>query len=188
MGIASETYPALPLEVRLMDPFEQIVADNDTYVRTGGHRQLDVHPTRQVAVVTCMDARIDTFSAFGLRLGECHVIRTAGGRVTDDVLRSLTLSTHTLGVRAVIVVSHTQCGVRDPDGTLVERLEAMLGHPVIERDWGTFADPVDAVREDCERLRTWPDRPDGLAVAGYVLDISDGRLDQIVAPFEVPAP
>jgi carbonic anhydrase len=171
-----------------MDPFDQLIAENDRYVRQGEHEELGVRPSRSIAVVTCMDARIDTFAAYGLQLGECHVIRNAGGRVTDDVLRSLTLSTHALGVRAVLVATHTDCGVRDPEGTIVERLESMLEHPAIPREWGTFADPAAAVRADCELLRTWPDRPEGLIIGGFVFDVSDGRLDQVVAPFEAPAP
>ncbi|MCC5947234.1 MAG: carbonic anhydrase [Nitriliruptoraceae bacterium] len=171
-----------------MDPFEQLIAENDRYVREGRHRELGVRPSRQIAVVTCMDARIDSFAAYGLQLGECHVIRNAGGRVTDDVLRSLTLSTHALGVRAILVATHTNCGVRDPDGSMTQRLEQLLGHPALPRDWGTFADPADAVRADCEVLRSWPDRPEGLVVGGYVFDVTDGRLDQVVAPFEAPAP
>ena len=171
-----------------MDPFEALIAENDRYVRAGEHQELGVRPSRQIAVVTCMDARIDTFAAYGLELGDCHVIRNAGGRVTEDVLRSLTLSTHALGVRAVLVATHTDCGVRDPDGTLGERLESMLGHPPIPREWGTFTDPAEAVRSDCELLRSWPDRPEGLTVGGYVFDVTDGRLNEVVAPFEVPAP
>ncbi len=171
-----------------MDPFEQLIAENNRYVREGEHVELGVRPSRHIAVVTCMDARIDTFAAYGLQLGECHVIRNAGGRVTDDVLRSLTLSTHVLGVRAVLVATHTDCGVRDPEGTIVERLESVLGHPAIPRDWGTFSDPAEAVRADCDLLRSWPDRPEGLTVGGFVFDVTDGRLDQVVAPFEAPAP
>src|SRR6266700_2285845 len=71
----------------------------------------DARPSRHLAVVTCMDARIDVFAALGLHLGDAHVIRNAGGRVTDDVLRSLALSTHILGVNTVVVMQHTKCGL-----------------------------------------------------------------------------
>jgi carbonic anhydrase len=171
-----------------VDVFAAIESANRAYVDGGEHRSLPVRPSRQVAVVTCMDARIPVFPVAGLELGDAHVIRTAGGRVTEDVLRSLALSTHVLGVRAVAVVAHTDCGVRDPDGSLERRLQELMGHPPTGRDWYTFADPVEAVRGDCERLLRWEDRPAGLQVGGYVLDVETGALDQVFAPAAAPDP
>jgi carbonic anhydrase len=165
-----------------MDVFAEVEAANRDYVAGGTHRSLPVRPSRQLAFVTCMDARIPVFPVAGLELGDAHVIRTAGGRVTEDVLRSLALSTHVLGTRWVAVVAHTDCGVRDPDGALEARLTELMGHPPEGRDWYTFADPVEAVRGDCQRLLEWADRPEGLHVAGYVLDVETGALDQVFAP------
>src|SRR5271168_3114982 len=88
----------------------------------------DPRPGRHIAVVTCMDARIDVFAALGLHLGEAHVIRNAGGRVTEDVLRSLALSSHVLGVHTVVVMQHTQCGLAGrTDGELRELTGADQG-------------------------------------------------------------
>src|ERR1700710_2847116 len=88
----------------------------------------DPRPSRRLAVVTCMDARIDVFAALGLHLGEAHVIRNAGGRVTDDVLRSLTLSSHVLGVDTLVLMQHTRCGLAGvTDGELREKTGADLG-------------------------------------------------------------
>src|SRR5205085_7683696 len=88
----------------------------------------DPRPSQHMAVVTCMDARIDVFAALGLHLGEAHVIRNAGGRVTDDVLRSLALSTHVLGVSTVVVMQHTTCGLAGvTDDELRRRTGATLG-------------------------------------------------------------
>src|SRR6478609_10269808 len=84
----------------------------------------DPRPGRRLAVVTCMDARIDVFAALGLHLGEAHVIRNAGGRVTDDVLRSLALSTHVLGVDTVLLMQHTKCGLA---GVTDEQLQEATG-------------------------------------------------------------
>src|SRR5215210_8698364 len=110
----------------------------------------DPRPSRHLAVVTCMDARIDVFAALGLHLGEAHVIRNAGGRVTDDVLRSLALSTHILGVHTVVVMQHTQCGLA---GVTDEQLRAFTG-----ADLGFF--PIDdhaaALREDIQLLAAKP--------------------------------
>lgn len=171
-----------------MEPFARLVEANRAYVESGSHRPLPVQPSRQQVVLTCMDSRIDTFAALGLDLGETHIIRSAGSRVTDDVLRSLTLSTHLLGTRTIVVIGHTDCGLHDPDRDLVERLTDRIGHPPSARDWCSFVDPRDAVATDCERLRTWPDRPTPFAVAGYVLDVTDGRLHEVSAPTYAPDP
>jgi carbonic anhydrase len=165
-----------------MAHLDRLLETNRDYVASGDHHSLSVRPARQLAVVTCMDARIDVFAVLGLALGDAHVIRTAGGRVTDDVIRSLTLSTHLLGVREVAVIAHTDCGVRDPDGDLADRLTDVIGHPPTGRDWGTFADPAEAVADDCRSLLDWDDRPYGLTVAGYVLDVTDGSLAEVAPP------
>src|SRR5215210_3260806 len=106
----------------------------------------DPRPSRRLAVLTCMDARIDVFAALGLHLGDAHVIRNAGGRVTDDVLRSLALSSHVLGVDTVVVMQHTRCGLA---GVSDEELRALTG-----ADLGFF--PIDdhaaALQEDIELL------------------------------------
>jgi carbonic anhydrase len=171
-----------------MEPFERMLEANQRYVAEGSHRSLPVRPSRGLAIVTCMDSRIDAFTSLGLELGDAHVLRTAGARVTGDVLRSLALSTHALGTRRVAVIGHTNCGLHDPDGTLVDRLSMMLGRTPFQPEWGAFTDPRNAVREDCARLRQWPDRPAELGVAGYVLDVEDGLLHEVVAPAMVPAP
>jgi carbonic anhydrase len=169
-----------------VEVFTELTAANRDYVERGHHRPLPVRPARQLAVVTCMDCRIPVFPIVGLDLGDAHVIRTAGARVTDDVLRSLALSTHALGTRAVALIAHTDCGLQDPDGSLEARLVDLMGHPPESRAWHTFADPEEAVRQDCERLRSWSDRPDGFAIAGYVLDVADGRLREVVPPATAP--
>src|SRR6478672_10240210 len=110
----------------------------------------DSRPGRRLAVVTCMDARIDVFAVLGLHLGEAHVIRNAGGRVTDDVLRSLALSTHVLGVDTCVVMQHTKCGLA---GVTDDELRTLTG-----ADFGFF--PIDdhaaALREDVELLAQQP--------------------------------
>jgi carbonic anhydrase len=171
-----------------VERFARLVDANRAYVASGDHRDLPVQPARQLVVVTCMDSRIDVFANLGLPLGDAHIVRTAGARVTDDVLRSLTLSTHLLGTRAVAVIAHTDCGLRYPQGDLVDRLTDLMGHPPEVRDWHTFTDPAAAVAADCERLLAWADRPAGLTVAGYVLDVTDGRLREVTPPAAAPDP
>jgi carbonic anhydrase len=131
-------------------------------------------PGRHLAVVTCMDARIDVFSALGLHLGEAHVLRNAGGRVTDDVLRSLALSCHVLGVDTVVVMQHTKCGLA---GVTDDELRTLTG-----ADLGFF--PIDdhaaALRDDIEQLTRTPFLEPLTVIAGLIYDVDSGRVDDIV--------
>jgi carbonic anhydrase len=171
-----------------VDLFDRLVTGNQAYVDGGRHRALPVRPAAQLAIVTCMDSRIDVFAAVDLPLGDAHVVRTAGARVTDDVLRSLALSTHALGTRNVMLVGHTDCGLSDPDGTLEQRMAATMGRAPRTRAWHAFTDVRQAVADDCRVLTAWPDRPDGFRLAGYVFDVEDGRLHEVVPPTSVPDP
>src|SRR3954465_14155239 len=129
----------------------------------------DPRPGRRLAVVTCMDARIDVFAALGLHLGEALVIRNAGGRVTDDVLRSLALATHVLGVDTVLVMQHTKCGLTGvTDEELREITGAELGFLAID-------DHAAALREDIEVLASTAYLPLGV-VAGFVYDVESGEV------------
>src|SRR6202046_3727381 len=124
----------------------------------------DPRPGRHLAVVTCMDARIDVFAVLGLHLGEAHVIRNAGGRVTEDVLRSLALSSGVLGVDTAVVMQHTKCGlVGVSDAQLREITGADLGFLPID-------DHVAALREDVERLSGAPSLSPLDGIAGDVCD------------------
>jgi carbonic anhydrase len=134
----------------------------------------DPKPSRHLAVVTCMDARIDVFAVLGLHLGEAHVIRNAGGRVTDDVLRSLALSCHVLGVDTVVVMQHTKCGLAGvTDAELRELTGADLGFFPID-------DHAAALREDIEILESTPYLEPLKVVAGFVYDVEHGGLDDVV--------
>ena len=132
-----------------MTEISRLLAANHEYA-ISRRTVADARPTRKLAVVTCMDCRIDVFAALGLHLGDAHVIRNAGGRVTDDVLRSLALSAHVLGVDTVIVMQHTKCGLAGVTDSELRRLTGA--------DLGFF--PIDdhaaALREDIELLAAQP--------------------------------
>ncbi len=134
----------------------------------------DPRPSRHLAVVTCMDARIDVFAVLGLRLGEAHVIRNAGGRVTEDVLRSLALSTGVLGVDTAVVMQHTKCGLA---GVTDDALRALTG-----ADLGFL--PIDdhaaALREDVALLARTPYLSRLRLIAGLIYDVDTGTLDDVV--------
>lgn len=125
-------------------------------------------------MITCMDARIDVFAVLGLRLGEAHVIRNAGGRVTDDVLRSLALSANLLGVDTVIVMQHTRCGL---EGVTDEELRRLTG---ADLGFLSIDDHVAALKEDIEILTTQPYLEPVKVIAGFVYDVENGRIDDVV--------
>ncbi len=169
------------------------------YVAGGGRlaaaqaRGLAVPPALHTVVLTCMDSRIDVFALFGIRLGEVHVLRNAGGVVTDDVIRSLTISQRKLGTRAVLIVQHSGCGLATfTDDAFSEELAGEVG---MRPPWRThaFRDPALNVRRDIAHLRRDPFlRPD-TQVRGFVLDIMTFALEEIVvdggpdAPHGAPA-
>jgi carbonic anhydrase len=151
----------------------RLIAANEAYAaaRAG---VADPRPSRHLAVVTCMDARIDVFAALGLHLGEAHVLRNAGGRITEDVLRSLALSSHVLGVHTVVVMQHTKCGLAGvTDRELQERTGADLGFFPID-------DHAVALREDIDLLTTTPYLQPVRLIAGFVFDVESGEIDNVV--------
>ncbi|HEY0813846.1 MAG TPA: carbonic anhydrase [Pseudonocardia sp.] len=140
---------------------------------------LGAPPTLRTAVVTCMDARIDVVTLFGLQPGEVHVLRNAGGVVTDDVLRSLTISQRKLGTRDVLLVQHTGCGMATfTDDELSEELTREVGAPPSWRGHA-FRDPAISVRQGVDRLRRDPFLLPDARVRGFVLDIVSFDLEEI---------
>jgi carbonic anhydrase len=134
----------------------------------------DPRPARHLAVVTCMDARIDVFATLGLHLGDAHVIRNAGGRVTEDVLRSLALSVHVLGVQSVTVMQHTGCGLV---GVTDDELRELTGSPI---EFLPIDDHTAALEEDIKRLADVPYLEPMRTVTGLVYDIATGGIDEVV--------
>jgi carbonic anhydrase len=156
-----------------MSQITQLLEANEGYAAARAN-VADPRPGRHLAIVTCMDARIDVFAILGLHLGEAHVIRNAGGRVTDDVLRSLALSSQVLGVDIVIVMQHTKCGLAGmTDGELQRRTGADLGFFPID-------DHAAALREDIEILAAKPYLTPLQTIAGFVYDVESGEIDDVV--------
>ncbi len=144
--------------------------------------QHTAQPVRHVAVLTCMDARLDLFRLLGLEVGDSHLIRNAGGRATDDAMRSLILSANALGTREFVVIHHTGCGLhRITNDALADRIQEVSGHrPDI--DFYAFEDETDSVTEDVARIAQCPYLPHGSVVWGAVYDVHTGRLDPIGLP------
>lgn len=136
------------------------------------------HPSLQVAILTCMDARIRVFDIFELLQGEAHVLRNAGGIVTDDAIRSLALSQRKLGTREVLIVQHTGCGLSSvTDDGFKDELEADTG---LRPTWAVeaFKDVHDSVRQSVRRVRRNPFLPHTDQVRGFVYDVHSGKLTE----------
>jgi carbonic anhydrase len=155
------------------------------YEAGGGHlaaanaEGVAVPPALQTVILTCMDSRIDVFTLFGMALGEVHVLRNAGGVVTDDVIRSLTISQRKLGTRDVLIVQHSGCGLATfTDDEFSENLAHEVG---MRPSWRThaFADPAVSVRRDMAQLLHDPFLVAGTRVRGFVLDIVSFDLEEI---------
>ncbi len=159
-------------------PVDDLLRNADRYARVFTAGELPVPPALGLAIVACMDSRIDLFSVLGLHLGEAHVIRNAGGIVTDDVLRSLTLSQALLGTRDIVVIQHTGCGLHGDEDGLRERVAAATG---AEPPWplGAFLDVDDSVRRQLEILAATPHLSGGATARGFVYEVETGRLREV---------
>lgn len=159
--------------------FDRLLVENRRYAESFDRSALTAAPLLGLAIVACMDARLDVERALGLRTGEAHVIRNAGGLATEDVIRSLIVSQQLLGTDEVVVVGHTGCGLLGADeDALRDRLTAATGE-ALEIGFGSFDDLEAIIRASVERLRTHPWLKKG-PVHGLVFDVATGRLREIV--------
>jgi carbonic anhydrase len=145
--------------------------------RFGGPRS--VVPAKHLAIVSCMDSRIDVFDVFGLSIGDAHVIRNAGGIVTDDVLRSLVLSQRVLETREIVLVHHTDCGLQKiGEAQFQAELAEELGAPP-PYEFGAFEDVDDAVRRAISRVREHRFLPHRDRIRGFVYEVDTGVLREV---------
>lgn len=164
-----------------MSTVDELLQANAAYARDFDQGGLPMPPSRKVAVVACMDARLDVYRLLGLSLGQAHVIRNAGGVVSDDVIRSLVISQQLLGTREVMLVHHTDCGMLTfRDDELKDRLEQRTGvRPAFAME--AFRDPAADVAQSLRRLRASPLIPADVPVRGFVYQVETGRLEEVGA-------
>ncbi|BAN04117.1 beta-class carbonic anhydrase [Ilumatobacter coccineus] len=158
---------------------DDVMQANAEYASDFSGAGIPVRPGRKLAIVTCMDARIDAFAVMGLQNGESHIIRNAGGVITDDVIRSLCLSQRFLGTREIILVHHTDCGLQMVDeADFRDELEIELG---VKPWWSleSFSDPYQDVRQSMQRVRMTPFIQYKDHVSGFVYDVTDGLLHPV---------
>jgi carbonic anhydrase len=159
-----------------MNATTELLHNNESYAGAFEHRELEAAPRRKVAVLTCMDARIDPARVLGLEPGDAHVIRNAGGVVTEDALRSLAVSQHHLGTEEILVIQHTRCGMMTfTHDEFAEQLESSTGS---RPSWHshTFTDLEQSVREGVAKLRSDPFVPRKDHIRGFVYEVESGRL------------
>src|ERR1700761_6433503 len=141
---------------------------------------LPIQPSKHVVVVACMDSRLDVFALLGMAPGEAHVIRNAGGVVTDDMIRSLSISQRLLGTTDVILIHHTDCGLqKTTEDEFKGAVEADTG---IRPPWAVeaFTDPEQDVRQSIGRLKASPFIPHKDAIRGFVFDVATGKLNEVI--------
>lgn len=157
---------------------DRLVEANQHYADAFTDPGMDARPVLHVAVVACMDARLDLHKALGLQLGDCHTIRNAGGVVTEDVIRSLTISQRALGTRSVVLIHHTGCGLESLTEEFRHDLEMEVGQ---RPGWAVeaFRDVDQDVRQSMQRVRTSPFLLHTDDVRGFVFDVKTGLLREI---------
>jgi len=164
-----------------MDTIDALIENNQAFAAGLAERHLDVEPQRHLAIVTCMDSRLDVFAALGLGDGEAHILRNAGGVITDDVIRSLAISQRRLGTREVMLIHHTDCGMQKitDDGFRAELQEATGTAPSFAIE--SFGDVEADVRQSILRVRRCPFLPHREVVRGFVYDVDTHRLREVEA-------
>ncbi|HEV2742058.1 MAG TPA: carbonic anhydrase [Rubrobacter sp.] len=164
-----------------MSVTDDLLKNNEEYARGFDKQDLPLPPARGLAVVACMDARLDVHAMLGLELGDAHVIRNAGGVITDDEIRSLAISQRLLGTREIVLIHHTDCGMLTfTDDELKQQIQEEAGikpHFPME----SFSDLEEDVRQSMARIQASPFIPHKDAVRGFVYEVETGRLREVPA-------
>jgi|SRR6266568_9667392 carbonic anhydrase len=163
-----------------MSVTDEVLRANETYARNFEFGQLPLPPARKLAVLACMDARLVPSQILGLKAGDAHVIRNAGGIVTEDALRSFILSHQLLGTQEFIIINHTDCGMLTfKDEDLRAKLIQQTGSsPVAPVAFHAFRDLEENVRQQIQKIKSHPWLPKSISVRGFIYDVKTGRLKE----------
>jgi carbonic anhydrase len=162
-----------------MSVTDELLANNAAYVASFGAGDLPLPPGKKVAVIACMDARLNVYGALGLHEGDAHVIRNAGGVVTDDEIRSLAISQRLLGTEEIILIHHTDCGMLTfSDDEFKRGIQDEVG---VKPEWAaeSFTDVDEDVRQSIARIKASPFIPRKESVRGFVYDVKTGALREV---------
>jgi carbonic anhydrase len=166
-------------EVRV-SALPDLIKANESYAASFAKGGLPPAPAKRMIVLTCMDARMDPARFLGLQEGDAHVLRNAGGRATDDALRSIIASHNVLGVKEALVIHHTDCGLATiTSQQLHELLQERYGEDASAIDFMTFTDLEQSIRDDVATIRSLPLLADGFGVTGFVYEVETGRLREV---------
>ena len=161
--------------------FDDIYQANETFAADFTDGGIPARAARGLAVITCMDSRLDPFHILGIGPGDAKILRNAGARVTEDVLRTLVLATYLLGVNRVLVMPHTGCRMVGSSESDIHRLiQDEFGVDTRSLEFRTATDQEAALRNDVTRIRSYPLLPDDIAIVGAIFDVKTGRLGQPV--------
>ena len=165
-----------------MGVIDEILEANEVYSHTHELRRLTPRPERKLAILTCMDTRL-SIRTLGLTTGDAHIIRNAGGIVTDDSLRSLVISHHLLHTEAIMVINHTDCGLmQTTEKDLRTRIQNRTGTAAVSPAiFYAFQNIDENVREQLQKLHTHPWIPKEITIRGFVYDVTTGRLREVMA-------
>jgi carbonic anhydrase len=172
----------MTLEEVQMSVTDTLLVNNQRYASSFDKGQLPMPPAKKVAVLACMDARLDVHKILGLEEGDAHVVRNAGGVVTEDAIRSLVISQRLLGTEEIVLIHHTDCGMLTfRDDEVKQQIEKDTGlRPPFALE--AFRDVEEDVRQSIARIEASPFIPDKSSVRGFVYDVRSGRLNEVKAP------
>jgi len=162
-----------------MGDFDDLIEANRQYAETFSLAGFDGIAHAGVAIVTCMDSRIDPLRMLGLEPGDAKIFRNPGGRVTNHALEALVLGVHLLGVQRILIIPHTRCAMNlHTEVELREKVGESAGVDATWQAFGVIDDPITALAEDVQRVRSHPLIPDSVLVGGFMYDVDTGLLDQ----------
>ena len=162
------------------DDFNDIISANVSFVEDFRHSELTGTARKGLAIVTCMDSRISPLAVVGMQAGDAKILRNAGARVTDDVLRTLVLASYLLGVNRVLVMPHTDCRMAISDEASIHTtIREQFGVDTSSLEFRTVADQRAALAEDVARIRSYPLLQKGVSVAGAIYNVSTGQLEPV---------
>lgn len=166
-----------------MSVIDEVLQANQSYAARFNLGSLPMPPARKLAILACMDARLTVEQALGLKTGEAHIIRNAGGIATDDAVRSLVISHYLLGTEEFMIVNHTDCGMLTfKDEELRQKLHKSTGvAAVVPFAFHAFSNVEDNVREQIRKLRAHPWVPQRIPIRGFIYDVKTGRLNEVAA-------
>ena len=162
------------------DSFKDALAANDQYIKTFKYSELTGTAQQGLAIVTCMDSRINPLSVVGMKSGDAKILRNAGARVTDDVLRTLVLATYLLGVQRILIMPHTNCRMAQVDDVEIHReIDTKYGIDTSEIEFKTVPDQREALIEDVQKVRSYRLLNKDVVVGGAIYDVATGKITPV---------